>query len=373
MTPTLFEKLLLWVGPIIERQKTKMRLPIEPSERLSLVIRYLASGDAQSSIASSYRISPSVVSRAINEVCAAIWEKLSEIGFLRAPHNPTYWKQISSEFDQKWNFPHALGAIDGKHIVMQCPARDGSDYFNYKKTHGIALLALYNANYEFLVVDIGDAGRQSDGSVYSNSDLGYAIDENLLNFPAEDTINESEEKFPYVILGDDAFGLKTYLLKPYPGTTLSEEERIFNYRLSRGCRINENTFDIAASRFRVLRRPIMAKIDTVVQITKAIVALHNFLTSSRKETDSYSYCPVNYVDQDGPAGMKPGEWRMDESENTGFCHLKGLVRTTIQKQQKLLVTCSKDILTLHKDLFHGKLKWFAESQILMMSTFKLQW
>ena len=256
MTPALFEKPLSWVGPAIKRQDTKLRTSIGPCERLSLVVQHLASGDAQSSIASSYRISPSVVSRTITEVCAAIWEKLSAKGFLCAPHNPTQWKQKA----------HALGAIDGKHVVMQCPARGGSDYFNYKKTHSVVPLAVCNANYEFLLVDIGDAGRQNDGSVYSNSNLGFAIDQNLLNFPAESTIHGSIEKYPYVILGDDAFGLKPYLLKPYPGATLSIEECIFTYRLSRGHRIIENTFGIAALRFRVLRKPIVAKVDTVVQI-----------------------------------------------------------------------------------------------------------
>ena len=50
---------------------------------------------------------------------------------------------------------------------MQAPARSGSDYFNYKKTHSLVLLAVCNADYEFSLVDIGDAGRQSDGSVYA--------------------------------------------------------------------------------------------------------------------------------------------------------------------------------------------------------------
>ena len=33
------------------------------------------------------------------------------------------------------------------------------------------------------MVDIGDPGRQSDGSVYHNSLLGYAIENNVLNIP----------------------------------------------------------------------------------------------------------------------------------------------------------------------------------------------
>ena len=37
---------------------------------------------------------------------------------------------------------------------------------------------------------------------------------------------------PYVIVGDDIFGLKPYLMKPYPGRGLTESHQVFNYRLS---------------------------------------------------------------------------------------------------------------------------------------------
>jgi hypothetical protein len=43
---------------------------------------------------------------------------------------------------------------------MQAPARGGSDFFNYKKTHCVVLMAVCNADYEFLLVDVGDAGWQ---------------------------------------------------------------------------------------------------------------------------------------------------------------------------------------------------------------------
>ena len=118
-------------------------------------------------------------------------------------------------------FPHALGAIDGKDLVMQCPSRGGSDYFNYKKTHSFVFVGACNGSYEIIMVDIGDAGRQSDGSVYSNSNLGFAIENNTLDFPRLERIKLLTEVLPYVVFGDNAFSLKTYLMKPYPGQNLN--------------------------------------------------------------------------------------------------------------------------------------------------------
>ena len=66
------------------------------------------------------------------------------------------WKIIEQKFSTKWNFPNCLGALDGKHIVITAPWNSGSLYFNYKGT--LILMALVDADYKFIYVDIGDYG-----------------------------------------------------------------------------------------------------------------------------------------------------------------------------------------------------------------------
>ena len=73
---------------------------------------------------------------------------------------------------------------------MFAPAGQASSFFNYKKTHSIVLLEVCDANYKFILVDIGDSGRQSDGSVYANSNLGFAIERKLLSYISTMTFKE---------------------------------------------------------------------------------------------------------------------------------------------------------------------------------------
>ena len=324
MSPVRFEQLLSWVAPFITKS-SKFRVFASPSERLCITLRYLATGDSQLTVACSYRVSPSVVSRIIRETCGVLWTELTKQGYVKCPTTTGHWINIANEFKEKWNFPHCLGAIDGKHVVMQAPAQSGSDYFNYKKTHSIVLIimAICNARYEFIMVDIGDAGRQSDGGVYKNSKLGYAIENDLIHRPAaSNEMSSSRNFYPYV-LADDAFQLKSHMLKPFAQLDSSTDKKIFNYRLSRARRVIENSFGIAAARFRIFRRPIIAQVETVILITKAVVALHNFLMMSQMRDRDFTYCPIGFADVENSQNRRSGEWR-NETEN-----FSGLLPITI--------------------------------------------
>ena len=64
------------------------------------------------------------------------------------------WMKIATNFQSRWQFSRCLGSIDGKHVVVQAPNNSGSLHFNYKKTHSIVLLAVVDANYNFVIVNV---------------------------------------------------------------------------------------------------------------------------------------------------------------------------------------------------------------------------
>ena len=111
MSPSTFEILLSWVAPLIKKKSTCMREPIPPDERLSVTLRYLVPGDAHTTIAASYRISPTSIERNIEKTCDVLWNTLSGHGFLRVPIDADDWKNIAKEFEQRWNFPHVVDKL----------------------------------------------------------------------------------------------------------------------------------------------------------------------------------------------------------------------------------------------------------------------
>lgn len=109
----------------------------------------------------------------------------------------------------------------------------GSLYFSYKKTYSIVLLALVDANYNFIAVNVGAFGKDSDGGIFSKSKMGKALLNNKFNIPVSKNFPGTNINAPCVILGDEAFPLKNNLLRPYPSqhSITDYKKRHYNYRL----------------------------------------------------------------------------------------------------------------------------------------------
>lgn len=197
--------------------------------------------------------------------------------YLQLPRTSDEWEQVASDFNNNWNFPMCLGAIDGKRFLVRKSKNTGSEYSDYKGYHSIIILALVDANYKFLYVAAEAQGQANDADVWDHCILKEYLDRNVLQFPPAAPLLSTTEKVPFVILGDNAFPSEDYLMKPYPGENLSVEQKIFNYRLSCARRVSENAFGILSGKFRVFQWPIQATPANAQSIICATVVLHNFL------------------------------------------------------------------------------------------------
>ncbi|KYN20696.1 Putative nuclease HARBI1 [Trachymyrmex cornetzi] len=312
MSATQLEELLTLVGP----QLQKMNAIRECIGRLALTLRYLASGDSMISMSYQYLIGVSTTSNIIRETCKAIWNTLQPL-VLPSALTETEWLDIAQNFDDVTNFTHCIGAIDGKHVTIQCPNNAGSTYYNYKQSHSIVLLGICDANYIFRFVDIGAYGQRSDGGIFGDSIIGRNFDSQRMNVPKPAAV-EGGRILPFCLVGDEAFPLKPYLLRPYPnriGLTLMDD--IFNYRLSRARRIIENTFGILASQWRVFRKPIIAQPETAKLIVQATVCLHNWLR--KEDIGKNMYVSPNMIDEESEDlnSFQPG-WRRIMEDRCAF-------------------------------------------------------
>ena len=144
------------------------------------------------------------------------------------------WREIAQEFWRRWDFPNCIGAIDGKHIRIICPAKSGSEFFNYKQFYSIILLAVCDAEYKFTVVDVGAKGKEGDAGVFATSALKEDLESGTLNIPPPARLPDSQsEPVPHCLVGDEAFPLSANLMRPFPGRStfsLPYIKNIYNYR-----------------------------------------------------------------------------------------------------------------------------------------------
>lgn len=192
--------------------------------------------------------------------------------------------------------------------MIKPPPGSGSYFYNYKGSNSIILMAVSDANSEFIYVDVGTNGRVSDGGVWDNTVLCRLIADDAVGIPPDVMLPGSNKILPYVFVADDAFAQQRHLLKPFPHQHQNPSQRIFSYRLSRARRTVENAFGMLANRFQVLQKPISLPPEKVETLVLACTVLHNFL----RRDDVTQYChPEGSLDlEDVSLGRTThGHWR----------------------------------------------------------------
>ena len=117
--------------------------------------------------------------------------------------------------DLETDVPHAVSALDGKHITILKPKKSGSEHFNYKGYFSVVLLALVDADYKFLWGNVGASGSSSDAKIFNHSKLKRRIENGTFGLPPPEPLGPGGPNLHCFLLRDNAFALMPWLVKPY--------------------------------------------------------------------------------------------------------------------------------------------------------------
>ncbi|CAH1978689.1 unnamed protein product [Acanthoscelides obtectus] len=107
---------------------------------LEVTLNYLATGNNYRTLSHLSRVSKSAISIMMPIVCETVYDCLKD--FVKVFDTHDAWKKVANGFEARCNFPFCCGAIDGKHVLIETPPHTGSEYFNYKGSFSVVLMAI---------------------------------------------------------------------------------------------------------------------------------------------------------------------------------------------------------------------------------------
>ncbi|KAJ8926997.1 hypothetical protein NQ314_020558 [Rhamnusium bicolor] len=164
------------VSRSIQKAGTFLKTSLPAKLKLQVILHYLATGTRYRTLSALDRVPACSISLMIPEVCKAICEVLDE----------------------------------------------------FIKDFSMILFAIIDSNYNFLYIDVDTNGRANDAIIFAKSAFNEALQQNLPNIPAEG-----------IFLSDDAFPLRTNILKPYSRATSLNDSFGFQlptFKRSKSCR-----------------------------------------------------------------------------------------------------------------------------------------
>lgn len=189
-----------------------------------LIFKFLATGVSFRHLAFEFRLEREIISQIIYCTCVAIIE---EYGTEYVPE-PTQesLKNVADKYLDPWKFPNCIGAIDTRHCELKYPPHSGSTgtCFNYLKYHSIVLMGMADAEKKFIGIYVGAMGIQSDVGIFIATELYRRLETKQLNESPNMILPGRTINVPPVLIGDEAFPLKSYLMRPFPSKNVTPDK-----------------------------------------------------------------------------------------------------------------------------------------------------
>ncbi|KAG8176187.1 hypothetical protein JTE90_019637 [Oedothorax gibbosus] len=276
---TTFDLICEKMQPLYIRRHRCVREPVPIGRRLAITLTKLGSSGELRSISNLFGVARSTACTIINHTC-----RFLSLHFRSAIQFPMGddLLEVANSFLGLGGLPIVVGAVDGTHIPIKAPSINAKEYYCRKSHYSVLLQGVADHKKRFTNVYFGWPGSVHDARVLFNSPLhdkcesGEILDRKV-KLPGTDTWID------VYLVGDPAYPLKSWLMKPVPGGGLSAAEQAFNQRLSRNRVHVEHAFGFLKGRWRCLLKANDALLHNLQYHVMACCILHNICQDVQDE------------------------------------------------------------------------------------------
>ncbi|XP_036339349.1 putative nuclease HARBI1 [Rhagoletis pomonella] len=247
-----------------------------PSTHVLLFLWFCSNKTTIREVSNLFNMSYSSVHNVLNNVMSFLLEISPDI--IKFPESDTEKEIIAHDFAAIYGFPNVLGCIAETYISTRAPKKTvRSTYINRHDTISVPMQGICDANLKFIDVFTGAPSKVHESRLLKLSFISKKLPKLCLP--------------KYHLLGDSAYPIRNFLLIPYMDYgNLTEQEKMYNYKLSQTRMRIENAFGLLKCRFRQLMRLDFLEVETTTKFIMACCVLHNICIDKQDVIEGEEYC-----------------------------------------------------------------------------------
>ena len=280
MSKETFKYICCRLKPALERMDTNYRRSVPLEKRVALALWKLATNSEYRSIGHLFGVGLSTACDCVKEFCSSV-EEILYPEVIQMPDAEKF-KEMSLYFEERWGVPQCVGAIDGSHIPIMAPQEHPTEYYNRKGWYSMTLQAIVDGKGLFWNIYTGQPGSLHDARVLRLSAV-WELAERAKVFSQQYESISGQDVGNYII-GDAAYPLTSWLMKPFPDTgALTHEQEVFNCKISRARVVVEYAFGRLKGRWGCLQKRNDCCLERVRSMVVTCCVLHNLCESHGEE------------------------------------------------------------------------------------------
>jgi hypothetical protein len=298
-----FLELVDELAPHMQRQDTRFRAATPIKKAVAMVLYRLAKGHAPKDVADKFGVGTATVHVYTHLMCSILASPRKLLKKYIDIPSGNKLQRIIAKFKEISDIDNFAGAVDGSHIKLHRKPQGRffpAEYWCRHDFHSILLQGVCDADKLFWDVCVRCPGGTHDATHLRESDLWQKL--RAHEVLQEPVINVGGKEVKPFIVGDSAYPLSSFLLKPFNNrSTGTAQQNVFDKHMRKGRVKIENAFGVLKNRFQILKN-LNVQVDKAADVIVACCVLHNICILAGQDAGGEDLRDPHPNDFQGPAG-----------------------------------------------------------------------